>query len=100
MDIEGLGDKLVEQLVHQKLVVDYADLYSLTAEQLGGLERMGARSSTRLIHAIAESKQRGLPAFVECTVDSPRPELVWPQSWRRSFGTMDRLQEAFRGRNR
>ena len=93
MDIEGLGDKLVEQLVHQKLVVDYADLYSLTAEQLGGLERMGARSSTRLIHAIAESKQRGLPRLLNALSIrhvGTRVAAVLAEK----FGTMDRLQEA------
>jgi DNA ligase (NAD+) len=60
MDIEGLGDKLVEQLVAQELVTDYADLYSLTVEQLTGLERMGAKSAVNLVEQIARSKDRGL----------------------------------------
>ncbi|MCA9151993.1 MAG: NAD-dependent DNA ligase LigA, partial [Planctomycetales bacterium] len=60
MDIEGLGDKLVDQLVRQKQVVDYADLYRLTVEQLTEIERMGKKSSVNLVAAIAESKQRGL----------------------------------------
>jgi len=60
MDIEGLGDKLVEQLVERGLARDYADLYSLTVDQLEGLERMGRKSAESLVREIAESKGRGL----------------------------------------
>jgi DNA ligase (NAD+) len=60
MDIEGLGDKLVAQLVDSGVVSDYADLYRLTAEQLAELERMGKKSSANLIAEIAGSKDRGL----------------------------------------
>lgn len=60
MDIEGLGDVLVNQLVDTGLVRDVADLYSLTVEQLAGLERMGEKSASNLVQAIAESRQRPL----------------------------------------
>ena len=60
MDIEGLGDKLVEQLVATGLVKDYADLYSLTAAQLETLERMGEKSAQSLVLQIAASRNRGL----------------------------------------
>jgi DNA ligase (NAD+) len=60
MDIEGLGDKLVEQLVATGLVKDYADLYSLTVEQLEPLERMGEKSAAALVTQIAGSRDRGL----------------------------------------
>jgi DNA ligase (NAD+) len=60
MDIEGLGDKLVDQLVADGLVKDYADLYELTLEQLTNLERMGQKSSENLLAGIAASKNRGL----------------------------------------
>ncbi|MBU6308997.1 MAG: NAD-dependent DNA ligase LigA [Planctomycetes bacterium] len=60
MDIEGLGDKLVEQLVSTGLVKDYADLYALTTEQLEPLERMGKKSAGALVEQIAGSKTRGL----------------------------------------
>ncbi len=60
MDIEGLGDKLVDQLVGRGLVRSYGDLYRLQAEQLVDLQRMGRRSSEKLVAAIASSKQRGL----------------------------------------
>jgi DNA ligase (NAD+) len=60
MDIEGLGDKLVEQLVSTGLVKDYADLYGLTSEQLEPLERMGKKSAGALVEQIAGSRSRGL----------------------------------------
>ncbi len=60
MDIEGLGDKLVEQLVSTRLVKDYADLYALTADQLEPLERMGKKSAAALVTQIAASRSRGL----------------------------------------
>lgn len=60
MDIEGLGDKLVEQLVATGLVKQYADLYLLTMSQLEPLERMGEKSAAALVDAIAASKDRGL----------------------------------------
>jgi len=60
MDIEGLGDKLVEQLVETGLVKDYADLYALTPGQLEPLERMGKKSAAALVEQIAASRSRGL----------------------------------------
>jgi DNA ligase (NAD+) len=60
MDIEGLGEVLVNQLVDQRLVRDVADLYRLTVEQVAGLERMAEKSASNVIEAIAESKQRDL----------------------------------------
>ena len=60
MDIEGLGDKLVDQLVERKLVRDYGDLYRLNLDNLMNLERMGRKSSENLLQGIAGSKERGL----------------------------------------
>jgi DNA ligase (NAD+) len=60
MDIEGLGDKLVDQLVNQKLVASYGDLYRLTADKLLELERMGRKSAENLLEGIEASKGRGL----------------------------------------
>ncbi len=60
MDIEGLGDKLVDQLVASQLVADFADLYTLDESQLLELERMGKKSARNLLTAIEESKTRGL----------------------------------------
>jgi DNA ligase (NAD+) len=60
MDIEGLGEKRVVQLVSLGLVSDPGDIYSLTAEQLVSQERLGELSSDNLLKAIAASKERGL----------------------------------------
>ncbi|MCP4190696.1 MAG: NAD-dependent DNA ligase LigA [Planctomycetaceae bacterium] len=60
MDIEGLGDKLVDQLVGGELIADYADLYRLTLDQLCELERIGEKSAKSLLAAIESSKNRGL----------------------------------------
>jgi len=57
LDIEGLGDKLIEQLVDQKLVRDFADLFRLRKEDLVKLERMGDKSAHNLITAIAARKE-------------------------------------------
>jgi DNA ligase (NAD+) len=64
MDIEGLGDKLVEQLVDLGLVHEPADLYRLTAEQLAGLERMGEKSAANLIAALERSKLTSFARFI------------------------------------
>ncbi len=60
MDIEGLGDKLVDQLVDQGLVRSCGDLYRLEADTLAGLERMGKKSAKNLVDAIEAGKERGL----------------------------------------
>ncbi|MEW9501897.1 NAD-dependent DNA ligase LigA [Jeotgalibacillus marinus] len=60
MNIDGLGEKVITQLFREKLIVDVADLYRLTMEQLVGLERMGEKSASNLIKAIESSKQNSL----------------------------------------
>ncbi len=60
MDIEGLGEVLVDQLVDRELVSSPADLYSLTLEQVSGLERMGEKSAQNVLAGIEASKQRDL----------------------------------------
>lgn len=64
LDIEGLGDKLVEQLVDQQLVQTPADLYRLTLPVLASLERMGEKSANNLLEAIIHSKQTTLARFI------------------------------------
>ncbi|MFK8048037.1 MAG: NAD-dependent DNA ligase LigA [Halioglobus sp.] len=64
MDIEGLGDKLVDQLVDEKLLDDVADLFTLQREQLLGLERMGEKSADNLIESLEKSKHTTLPRFI------------------------------------
>lgn len=64
MNIDGLGDKLVEQLVLHELVRTVVDLYYLSVEQLSALERMGEKSANNLISAISHSKTTTLPRFL------------------------------------
>ena len=64
MDIEGLGDKLVEQLVETGLVASTADVYQLTEQQLAELERMGAKSAQNTLGQIEKSKSTTLPRFL------------------------------------
>lgn len=60
MDIEGLGEKIIDQLVDAGLVKGIPDLYRLTLDQLVQLERMGEKSAKNLLDGIAASKERGL----------------------------------------
>lgn len=60
MDIEGLGEAMVNQLVAQKLIADVGEIYSLQAGTLNELERMGEKSVSNLLEAIARSKTRPL----------------------------------------
>ena len=64
MDIEGLGDKSVEQLVNVGLIQGLADIYKLELEQLVSLDRMAEKSSQNLLDAIEKSKLTSLPRFI------------------------------------
>jgi DNA ligase (NAD+) len=64
MDIEGLGDKLVEQLVDAELVHTPADLYSLQQDQLSALPRMAEKSASNVLAAIAASRATSLARFI------------------------------------
>lgn len=64
MDIEGLGDKLVEQLVDTQLLKTVADIYLLTSVQLSQLDRIAQKSATKLQAAIEKSKHTTLPRFI------------------------------------
>ncbi|MGH7322559.1 MAG: NAD-dependent DNA ligase LigA, partial [Candidatus Rokuibacteriota bacterium] len=93
MDIEHLGEAVVEQLVDRGLVRDFADLYTLTVPQLAELERLAAKSATNLARAIAASKTRGLARLLYALgiryVGARAARLLAEH-----FGTMDRLAEA------
>jgi DNA ligase (NAD+) len=64
MDIEGLGDKTVDQLVEHGLVKDIGDLYFLTKDEVLKLDRLADKSASNLIGAIERSKQTSLPRFL------------------------------------
>ncbi len=64
VDIDGLGDKLIEQLVDSDIIHDPADLYSLKQEQLAALERMADKSAANIIAALEQSKATTLARFL------------------------------------
>lgn len=64
MDIEGLGDKLVEQLIDSELVKSIADIYTLSHQQWAGLERMGDKSADNLLKALEKSKSTTFAHFL------------------------------------
>jgi DNA ligase (NAD+) len=64
MNIDGLGEKIVDQLVEQKLVKDVADLYALKVEKVAGLERMAEKSAQNLVEEVQSSKKNPLSRMI------------------------------------
>jgi len=64
LDVDGLGDKLVEQLVDEGLINDPADLFQLSIEQLSSLDRMGEKSAINLVNAMQAAKQTKFARFL------------------------------------
>lgn len=95
MDIDGLGPKLVDQLVDGELIEDPADLYGLKEESLAGLERMAEKSAQNLIRALERSKGRGVARLVYGLGIRYVGETV-AADLAAAFLTMDRLMAADR----
>lgn len=93
MDIEGLGEKIVNQLVDAELVGSFGELYALTLEKLLTLERMGKKSAENLLQGIEQSKQRGLSRVLNAISVRHVGQRV-SQILTRRFGSMDSLLEA------
>ncbi len=93
LDIEGLGDKLVDQLVEHQLVSNVADLYSLNRDQLMELERMGEKSADNLVKAINDSKSTTLARFLYALGIREVGEAT-ALSLARNFGQLSTLMEA------
>lgn len=93
MDIDGLGDKVVDQLVDAGLVKHFADLYTLTTEDLLPLEGFAEKSAKALILAIDESKNRGL-ARVLSGVGIRLIGRATAKTIAKKFGTIKALQQA------
>jgi DNA ligase (NAD+) len=93
LDIDGLGDKIIDQLVDAKLIHSVADLFSLRIEQLAGLERMASKSATNLVAAIAAARQTTLPRLLYALgireVGETTAKLL-----AKHFGSLEKLQEA------
>ena len=93
MDIDGLGEKLIIQLVDKGLVRDLVDLYLLTHPKLSGLERMADKSAQNLLDALDQSKGRSLGRFVFALGIRHVGETT-AADLARAFGSLDRLEKA------
>ena len=88
MDIDGLGDKLVDTLVDHELIYSVADLYELKLEKLINLERMAQKSAENLLNSIEASKQTTLPKFLYALGIREVGEAT-AQTLANNFGTLD-----------
>jgi DNA ligase (NAD+) len=93
MDIEGLGEAMVTQLCDAGLVADVADLYTLTAEQILPLERMGEKSVSNLLEAISASRNQALWRLL-AAIGIPHVGVTVARTLASSFGTLERLAMA------
>ena len=93
MDIEGLGDKLVDQLVERELVRNPADLYDLKGETLAGLERMAERSAANVVANIEKSRRADLQRFIYALGIPGVGEEV-AKILARHFGSLESLMDA------
>ncbi|WP_374720688.1 NAD-dependent DNA ligase LigA [Peribacillus tepidiphilus] len=93
MNIEGLGEKVISQLFHEKLIEDVADLYKLTREQLLNLERMGEKSVNNLLNAIEASKQNSLEKLL-FGLGIRHVGAKAAKTLAQEFGTMEALRNA------
>ncbi|ARP82791.1 DNA ligase (NAD(+)) LigA [Bordetella genomosp. 8] len=93
LDIEGLGEKLVDQLVERGRVKSLADIYSLTVEELAGLDRMGAKSAENLVHAIDKARKPTLGRLLFALGIRHVGETT-ARDVARHFGDMDAIMDA------
>jgi len=93
MDIEGLGDKLVDQLVEKNIIKTVADIYQLTLEGLSSLERMGQKSAQNLLDQIEKSKTTTLARFLYALGIREVGEATAKQL-AGHFGDLDKVMEA------
>ena len=93
LDVEGLGDKLVEQLVDTGLVSKLADIYQLTGEQLAAMERMGEKSADNLLQALEASKHTTLAKFIYALGIREIGEAT-ARNLANHFGSLEKLAEA------
>ena len=93
MDIEGFGPAIIEQLVDKKIIEDYADIYSLKFEDLEPLERMGEKSTRKLLNGIEKSKGRDLHCLI-CALGIQNIGTHAAEVLSKHFGTLDKLIDA------
>ncbi len=93
MDIEGLGDKIVDQLLEEGLIEDVSGLYSLTVEQVSALERMAEKSASNLIAALEQSKDTTLSRFL-FALGIPLVGETTAETLSAAFGDLDAILAA------
>lgn len=93
MDVEGIGDKLVEQLDQLGMIKDVSDLYHLKAEAIAGIERMGEKSADNLIKGLERSKKTTLSRFLFALGIRQVGETT-AQTLARHFGSLEALMQA------
>ncbi|HTP43513.1 MAG TPA: NAD-dependent DNA ligase LigA [Candidatus Acidoferrum sp.] len=93
MNIDGLGEKIVDQLLEKKLVKDYADVYKLDLESLSNLERMAEKSAQNLLDEIAASKKNSLERLIY-GIGIPFVGERTAQLLAQHFGSMEKLASA------
>lgn len=93
MNIDGLGEKIVDQLIENKLVKDFADLYKLDSETLAGLERMAEKSAQNLLDEVAASKKNSLARLIYA-IGIPFVGERTAQLLSAHFASMDKLADA------
>lgn len=93
MDVEGMGPALVEQLVDKKMISDPADIYTLSKEELAGLERMGEKSADNIVRAIERSKERGLAPLLYA-LGIRHVGIKAAETLANKFGSLDALAKA------
>ena len=93
MDIDGLGPQVIAQLLTAGLISDVADLYTLRAEDVAALDRMGEKSAANLIAAIDTSREAGLERLL-CALGIRQVGEVAAAAIARKFGTLDAVRAA------
>jgi DNA ligase (NAD+) len=93
MNIDGLGEKIVDQLLEKEVVKDFADLYKLDVEAVAGLERMGEKSAQNLLGEIEASRKNSLARLIYA-VGIPFVGERTAQLLAAHFGSMDKLEAA------
>jgi len=93
MDIDGLGEALVDQLVDRGMVRSIADLYELDGKALAALDRMGEKSAARILKGLEESKSRPLPRLL-CGLGIPFVGERTAQQLAEAFGSIDAIMAA------
>ena len=92
MDIEGLGSALIDQLVEASVIQDVGDLYSLTVDQIAGLERMGTKSAENVVKAIERSRTQPLNRLL-FSLGIRHIGVTVAQSLADAFRSIDALRE-------